>query len=38
MFKDIGFALLALHLTKKENTNLSNIDRYMDDYYEYFVK
>ena len=38
MIKDFAFSLLVMRLTKKEDTNLSNIDRYMDNYFKYFMK
>ena len=37
MFRDVRFSILVLGLTIKENTNISNLDRYMSDYFEYFM-
>lgn len=37
MIKYVRFSWLVLYLTKKEDTNLSNIERYMGDYFEYFI-
>ena len=36
--KYVRFSLLVWRLTRKEDTNLSNISRYMDGYVEYFIK
>ena len=38
MCKYCKFSILVLQLTLKENTNLSNIDRYIGDYFKYFMK
>ncbi len=36
MFKYSGFSLLVMLLNINGNTNTSNFDRYIEDYYEYF--